>query len=94
MDKLTSDEIFKVVNSLIGETDACGDSAVDRKNLNNLNTLIEVTDMCLDKIAHSALTSNSEYGSSREIGKTALKYLADSAEWFNGKKRQYDNENG
>ena len=92
MEILSGEEIIKVVDRLVGDVEATGESHTDRQRLENLRKLIDLTDSCLDKIAIASLSSNKSEESMRKIGRHALRYLADSAEWFNAKKRRWDNE--
>lgn len=92
MKKLSDDEICKVVDVLIGEVDATGEANTDRRRLSNLESLIQLTDACLDKIYNASCTSNSSEYSMMKIGKTALKYLGELAEWFERQKERLDNE--
>ena len=47
---MTGEEIIRVLDKLIGEVEAVGDSYEDAKRLQNLNALIEVMDWCLDTL--------------------------------------------
>lgn len=72
MGRLKSNEIIKVLEVLIGEVEAVGDSNADERRLENLKTLIDVTNWCLDGLV-SAMESGQgrvEY-SMKEIGYTA-----------------------
>ena len=93
MENLSSDEIRKVVDRLVGEVEATGESREDRERLDNLQKLIDLTDNCLDKIARASFSSTRQEDSMNRIGRYALRYLAESATWFNDKKRRWDNEN-
>lgn len=80
--KLTGNEIIKLLDNLIGPTEAYGDSAVDEKVLKNLKTLIDVTYWCLDGLKQSSETIHREEGSMREIGATALSALLEYEDWI------------
>ena len=54
MNKLNSNEIINLLEILIGQTEAVGDSAQDDKIEENLMTLIDVTNWCLDGIMQSS----------------------------------------
>ena len=94
MSLLSTKEIIKLVDVLIGDVEAVGESREDENRLENLNALIELTDACLDKISYASRTSTRQEASMRRIGRMALKYLAESAEWFNGKKAMWMNQEG
>ena len=81
-DKLTGNEIIKLLDNLIGSTEAYGDSAVDEKVMKNLKTLIDVTNWCLDGVQHSAGTLHRPEDSMRRIGATAMSALLEWEEWI------------
>ena len=51
MEKLDSGEIIKLLDTLIGETEAVGVTGYDEKIEKNLMTLIDVADWCIDRVA-------------------------------------------
>ena len=83
-DKLTSKEIIKLLANMIGHTEAYGDSAVDEKILENLKTLIDVTNWCLDGVKYSAGALHRPEESMRLIGATAMSALLEWEEWIRG----------
>lgn len=82
MEKLDSSEIIKLLDNLIGETEAVGDSSADEIILDNLMTLIDVTDWCIDGVAKSSKTRNRQEWSMQFIGKGAFKALLRWKEWL------------
>ena len=82
--KLTENEIIKLLDNLIGPTEAYGDSAVDEKILSTLKTLIDVTNWCLDGVKQSAGTLHRPEDSMRRIGATAMSALLEWEEWIRG----------
>lgn len=82
--KMTSEEIIKLLDNLIGPTEAYGDSAVDEKILVNLKTLIDVTNWCLDGVKQSAGALHRTEDSMRRIGATAMSALLEWEEWIRG----------
>lgn len=48
-----SGEIIKLINYLIGNTKATGESYTDEHALNNLKILIDVMDWCLDEMRYA-----------------------------------------
>lgn len=50
MTKLTSQETITALSNLIGDTYPTGDSVVDKDRVENLRTLIDVTDWCLEGV--------------------------------------------
>lgn len=92
MEKLSEEEICKVVDLLIGEVEPAGDSRIDRDWMVNIEHLTNLIDHCLDRVSYAANYSNHDAYSMREVGRYALRYLAESAAWFNDKKKRWDNE--
>ena len=76
-------EIIKLLEILIGTTEAVGDSAVDDKIESNLKTLIDVTNWCLDGIHHSSWTRHRVEGSMRDVGERAFASLVEFRDWLN-----------
>lgn len=64
-----------MLDNLIGETTAVGDSITDSVNDYNLRNLIDITNWCLDGIALSAETRHSFHNSMRQIGERAFSAL-------------------
>ena len=60
------DIIAEVLDKLIGETEPVADSAVDKERLQNLETLIDVTTHCLERIFEVSRSDLSMYGSAEE----------------------------
>ena len=83
MSKLNSKEIIKVLDNLIGETTAVGDSVADSVIDWNLRNLIDITNWCLDGIAQSAVTRHSFYSSMRQIGERAFSALVEYRDFAN-----------
>ena len=83
MDRLTSQEIIKVLDNLIGGTEAVGDSWADEKIMLNLKTLIDVTNWCLDGVNQSSGTMGRSEGSMHNIGWTANCALDEWRVWLN-----------
>lgn len=83
-DRLTSNEIIKLLRNLIGPVEAVGETNADIVRLNNLKTLIDVTDWCLDGIQFASDSARGRWETSmQEIGKTAIDTLCNYAEWLN-----------
>ena len=81
-DRLDSTEIIKVLNNLIGRTEAVGETNTDEVRLRNLKTLIDVTNWCLDGILFASETCGRPEASMHEIGWTAKCALDDYARWL------------
>ena len=82
MERLDSGEIIKLLENLIGETEAVGDSWADEKIEKNLMTLIDVANWCVDGVAQSSETKDRTEWSMRHIGGRAFGALLDWKEWL------------
>lgn len=76
-------EIIKLLGILIGDTEAVGDSNIDKKREANLKTLIDVANWCLDGIHQSSFTRHRPERSMRDIGERAFASLVEFREWLN-----------
>ena len=81
-DRFTSQEITKLLEKLIGGTTAIGDSAIDHDIEENLKTLIDVVNWCLDGVADSADTRHNYQGTMRDIGERAFSAMCEWQEWL------------
>ena len=77
-------EITKILNTLIGMTEPAADSAIDEVVEDNLKTLIDVINWCLDGVYDAARHRKSPYGSARDIGERAYAALLEWRGWING----------
>ena len=84
MDKLNSREIIKLLDNLIGTTEAVGETNADDKIYKNLQTLIDVTNWCLDGIYQSSETCGRPEASMHNIGWVARCTLGEYRTWLNG----------
>lgn len=80
--KLDSQETIKVLDALIGRTEAVGDSWEDEKIEENLRTLIDVINWCLDGVYQSSSTRDSVEYSMRVVGSRAYEALLDYKKWL------------
>ena len=81
-EKLTSTEIIKVLDTLIGPTEAIGDSAADHAIEHNLMILIDIVNWCLDGVSDSASTRHRFEGSMRDVGERAFAALDEWRNWL------------
>lgn len=79
---MKSEEIIKLLEILIGETKAMGDSALDEKVEHNLKVLIDVTDWCLEGVARASETRHRPEYSMQKIGERAFKALYEWRDWL------------
>lgn len=82
--KLNSQEIIKLLDNLIGATEAVGDSAQDEQIEKNLMTLIDVTNWCLDGVFQSSATCGRIEDSMRRVGWRAKSALFEWESWLEG----------
>ena len=75
-------EIIKLLEILIGSTEAVGDSAIDNKIEINLKTLIDVANWCMDGVSQSASTRHRKEYSMSKIGERAFSALCEWEEWL------------
>ena len=83
--KFDSSEICNLLENLIGETEPVADSAADRKIEQNVMTVIDVLDWCLDGLYMAAKHRHSEYDSERSVGERAYAVLDEIETWCKGK---------
>ena len=75
MSALSGSEIIRVVDELIGATEAYGDSYIDHDRLNNQKKLEELAEWVIAELCRNTkYTSRYEY-SMKEIGEDARKFL-------------------
>ena len=82
-ERFTEREITKIMDTLIGATTAVGDSAIDREIEENLKTLIDVINWCMDGLADSASTRHNYQGSMRDVGERAFSAMCEYRDWLN-----------
>ena len=71
MAKMTSDEICKLLDVLVGETKPAADQSIDDVRLENLNTLIDISYWVIRRLYCTSEYRTSSYCSSKEIGEKA-----------------------
>lgn len=82
--KLKSHEITKVLDVLIGEVEAIGETNADERRLDNLKTLIDVTNWCLDGLQFAMDSGQDRAEASMcMIGHTAQLALDEYKTWLN-----------
>lgn len=82
MNKFSSSEIIKLLDTLIGPTEAVGETNADNEILKNLETLIDITDWCLDGLNAASETCGRPEKSMHEIGWTAQYELCSLKRWL------------
>ena len=83
MTRFEASEITKLLDVLIGKTEAVGETNEDECRLDNLKTLIDVTNWCLDglEFAMASGRGRPEY-SMAKIGHTAQCALDEYGRWI------------
>lgn len=75
-EKLTKDEIYKVLTKLIGEIEPVADSNIDEDRFENVKVFLAVFDEMHTQIDYIAYKhKNSLYASTKKIGEACAKYL-------------------
>ena len=82
MGKMTSKEICKLLEIIIGLTEPQAESAIDDKVKENLKTLIDIGDWVHDGLLYAAEHRKDTYASSREIGERAYATMLEWEEWL------------
>ena len=81
--RFETNEITKLLDMLVGEVEAVGETYEDERRLDNLKTLIDVTNWCLDglQFAMASGYGRPEY-SMAEISYTAQCALNEYGRWI------------
>lgn len=82
MEKMTSREICKLLEIVVGETEPIADSAIDSVREENLKTLIDIGDWVLDGLLYAAEHRKDPYYSSQAIGEKAYATMLEWKEWL------------
>ena len=81
--RFETNEITKLLDVLIGDVEAVGETNEDERRLNNLKTLIDVTNWCLDGLEYAMASG---YGrpewSMAKISHTAQCALDEYGRWI------------
>lgn len=67
MEKMTSREICKLLEIVVGETEPIADSAIDDERKENLKTLIDIGNWVLDRLLYVAERRKDPYYSSQKV---------------------------
>ncbi len=82
MEKMTSREICKLLDIIIGKTEPVADSAVDDEREENFQTLIDIGDWVLDGLFYAAEHRKDPYYSSRAVGERAYAAMLEWKDWL------------
>ena len=78
---MNSDTIIEVVDNLVGEVEAVGETWEDKRRLDNLKKMIDLSDHLLRQIYEASLTRNRVEATMKKIGETAYDYLQSARDW-------------
>ncbi len=81
MTKLTGDEICRVLDALIGRTNAIGDAEEDYRIEQNLKNLIDVADWCIGGLLYASEDRYAIAKGMHDIGERAFAALDEIGTW-------------
>lgn len=79
---MTSVEIIKLLDILIGRVEATGNEVADEQIEKNLMKLIDVVNDCLDGVMFAAETRHNLEEGPRRIGERAFAAMAEWRDWL------------
>lgn len=82
MDKITSREICKLLEVVVGNTEPIADSTIDAEREENLKTLIDIGDWVLDGLLYAAEHHKDPYYSSKTVGERAYATMLEWKDWL------------
>lgn len=82
MEKMTSREICKLLEIIVGRTEPVADSAIDDEREENLKTLIDIGDWVLDGLLYAAKHRKDPYYSSKTVGDRAYATMLEWKDWL------------
>ena len=82
MTRLNSSEITKLLDALIGRVEPIGETNFDEKAFENLQTLIDVTNWCLEWVANARDYINRAENSMHKVGFTAQCAMQEWEKWL------------
>lgn len=82
MEKMTSREICKLLEVVVGETEPIADSAIDDVREENLKTLIDIGNWVLDGLLYAAEHRKDPYYSSQKVGEIAYATMLEWKDWL------------
>lgn len=83
--KLSSDEIINVIEALVGSCAPVGETNADKIVMENLKTVIDIGDYCLDKVFLASTACGRPEASMHEIGWVARCVMDDWKSWLEAK---------
>ena len=88
MRKMTPEEICKLLDILVGNTEPVADSAIDAETNENLKALIDIGNWVLDGMWYAARHRKDPYYSSQTVGERAYATMLEWKEWLAEKEEE------
>lgn len=88
MAKMTSREIRKLLEIVVGETEPVADTNIDLIREENLKTLIDIGNWVLDGLLYASEHRKDPYYSSQKIGERAYAAMLEWKEWLAQKEEE------
>lgn len=85
MNKMTSREICKLLEIVVGNTEPIADSAIDAEREENLKTLIDIGDWMFNELIYVAEHRKDPYNSSKTVGERAYATMLEWKDWLTEK---------
>lgn len=82
MEKMTSQEICKLLEIVVGKTEPIADTAIDEMREENLKTLIDIGNWVLDGLLYAAEHRKDPYHSSQAVGERAYSAMLEWKDWL------------
>lgn len=82
MEKMTSREICRLLEIVVGKAEPIADSAIDDEREENLKTLIDIGDWVLDGLLYVAEHRKDPYYSSQKVGERAYATMLEWKDWL------------
>lgn len=82
MKRMTSQEICKLLDIIVGPTEPVADSAIDVEREENLQTLIDIGNWVLDGLYYAAKHRKEPYYSSHKVGERAYGAMLEWKDWL------------
>ena len=82
MRKWSTEEVIKMIDSMVGSTEPVADSALDKDIEDNLMVLIDVVNWSLGVICDAARHRKSAYESQRRVGERAYSAMLEWGDWL------------
>ena len=88
MAKMTSSEICKLLEIIVGNSEPVADSAIDSVREENLKTLIDIGNWVLDGLYYAAEHRKDPYYSSNKVGERAYAAMLEWKDWLTEKEEE------